>query len=183
MRSRRRNRTEDAVPDAVQAAAALAAHLQGGGDLLPVHVDGLALVDGELAFADVTCAAARFYGTDVVYPSSTSGYFEDHPTFGRRWVANSRLDARRRREAEDAALPQWRDHTMTRVVLTSIGVRLLPVGSRDWMPFDHTLLTGITHEQSAVLLSYSVCAPLFLSGPAAPWLGTAIGHLRGSDSA
>ncbi|MFF5567675.1 hypothetical protein ACFY7Z_20500 [Streptomyces sp. NPDC012623] len=179
MWSRRRGRAADAVrADAVQAASALAVHLQGGGGLLPVQVDSLALATGEVAFADVACSAARFYGTDVDYPPSGSGYFEDHPTFGRRWVTNRRLDARRRQEAENAALPQWRDHTMARVVLTSIGVRLLPVRVGDWLPFDHALLTGVTDEQSAVVLSYSVCAPVLLSGPAAPWLGVAIDHLR-----
>jgi hypothetical protein len=178
MWSRRRNRTKDAVPDAVQAASALAAHLQGGGGLRPIHVDGLALADGEVAFADVECSVARFYAADVVHTSSASGYFEDHPTFGRRWVTNGRLDARRRRKAEDAALPQWRDHTRARVVLTSTGVRLLPAGCRDWLPFDHALLTDVTNEQSAVVLSYSVCAPLLLAGPASPWLGVAISSLR-----
>ncbi len=143
---------------------------------MPVPVTGLALAAGEVAFADVQCSAARFYGTDVDYPAST-GYFEHHPTFGRRWVSNRRLDARRHQEAEDAALPQWRDHTAARVVLTSVGVRLLPQGAREWMSFDHALLTGVTAAPPAVVLSYSTCAPLLLSGPAAPWLGVAIEHL------
>ncbi|MEU9120556.1 hypothetical protein AB0C96_11965 [Streptomyces sp. NPDC048506] len=176
---RRRNRGQDTTrPDAAQAATALALHLQGGGELTPVPVDGPPLADGEVAFADAQCSAARFYGTEVDYPSSTNGYFEDHPTFGRRWVTNGRLDARRRQEAEDSALPQWRDHTAARVVLTSVGVRLLPVGTNDWLPFDHALLSGIAAKPSAVVLSYSVCAPLLLSGPAAPWLGVAIEHLH-----
>ncbi|MEW1674903.1 hypothetical protein AB0O47_16880 [Streptomyces noursei] len=178
MWSRRRDRAEDAVrADAAQAASALTLHLQGGGRLVPIQVNGLALAAGEVAFADVTCSAARFYGTDVDYPTST-GYFENHPTFGRRWVTNSRLDARRQQEAEDAALPQWRDHTAARVVLTSAGVRLLPVDAREWMPFDHALLTGVAVEPPAVVLSYSTCAPLLLTGPAAPWLGVAIEHLH-----
>ncbi|MFJ8748725.1 hypothetical protein ACIREO_05205 [Streptomyces sp. NPDC102441] len=178
MWSRRRDRAEDGVrADAEQAASALTLHLQDGGGLLPVQVNGLALAAGEVAFADVSCSAARLYGTDVDYPTST-GYFEHHPTFGRRWVTNRRLDARRRQEAEDAALPQWRDHTAARVVLTSAGVRLLPQGAREWMPFDHALLTGVTAEPSAVVLAYSTCAPVLLSGPAVPWLGVAIEHLR-----
>ncbi|MYU02184.1 hypothetical protein GTY74_34155 [Streptomyces sp. SID8350] len=178
MWSRRRDRAEDTVRiDAAQSASALSQHLHDGGGLAPVPVTGLALAAGEIAFADVPCTAARFYGTDIDYPTST-GYFEHHPTFGRRWVSNRRLDARRRQEAEDAALPQWRDHTAARVVLTSAGVRLLPRGAREWMPFDHALLTGVTDEPATVVLSYSACAPLLLSGPAAPWLGVAIEHLR-----
>lgn len=174
----RGDRAQDvARPDAEEAASALAVHLQAGGDLLPVQVDDIPLADGEAAFADVACSAARFYGTEIVYPQST-GYFEDHPTFGQRWVSNSRLDARRRREAEGAARPQWRDHTMARVVLTSIGVRLNPAGTPTWLPFDHVLLTGIAVDQCAVVLSHSVCAPLLLAGPAVPWLGVAIEHLR-----
>ncbi|MGW0856135.1 hypothetical protein [Streptomyces sp. NPDC002690] len=178
MWSRQRDLAHDAPrANAVQAAFTLAAHLRSGGSLTPIQTDDLVLAAGEVAFADVACSAARFYGTTVVYPTS-AGYFENHPTFGRRWVSNGRLDARRRQEAEDAARPQWRDHTSARVVLTSAGVRLLPVGTREWMPFDHALLTGATVEPPAVVLSYSTCAPLFLSGPAAPWLGVAIEHLR-----
>ncbi|WP_256255542.1 hypothetical protein [Streptomyces sp. MUSC 14] len=169
---------QDAVRlDAVPAASALAAHLHGGGELVPVQVDDLPLADGEVAFADVTCSVARFYGSEVVCPPST-GYFENHPTFGRRWVANNRLDARRRQEAEDAAAPQWRDHTAARVVLTSTGLRLRPHRSPTWLPFDHALLTGVTAGRPEVVLSYSVCAPVLLAGPAAPWLGVAIEHLR-----
>ncbi|MFD5068572.1 hypothetical protein ACFWNC_11665 [Streptomyces sp. NPDC058369] len=183
MWSRRRDRAEDAArADAVQAASDLAVHLQGGGSLVPVQADGLALAVGEVAFADVACSAARFYGTGVDYPTPASGYFEDHPTFGRRWVSNGRLDSRRRQEAEDAARPQWRDHSAARVVLTSAGVRLLPVGAREWMPFDHVLLTGVANEPPSVVLSYSTCAPLLLSGPAAPWLGVAVKHLHHSSA-
>lgn len=93
-------------------------------------------------------------------------------------MSNGRLDARRRQEAEDTALPQWRDHTAARVVLTSAGVRLLPLGTPEWMPFDHALLAEVSAEPPAVVLSYSTCAPLLLAGPAAPWLGVAIEHLR-----
>ncbi|MGW1123845.1 hypothetical protein [Streptomyces sp. NPDC002526] len=181
MWSRRRVRAEETpLADAVQAASALASHLQAGGSLVPVQVKDLVLAAGEVAFADVACSAARFYGTQVTNPTSASGYFEDHPTFGRQWVSNGRLDARRRQEAEDAALPQWRDHTGARVVLTSTGVRLLPTGSREWMPFDHALLTGVAAEPPSIVLSYSTCAPLLLTGPAAPWLGVAIEHLHRS---
>ncbi len=127
---RRQGRAEDAAPrDAGQAASQLVFHLQGGGELMPVQVDDLPLADGEVAYADVPCSAARYYGTEVIYPRS-AGYFENHPTFGRRWVPNNRLDARRRQEAEAVAAPQWRDHTVARVVLTSTGVRLRSPGCR-----------------------------------------------------
>ncbi|MFB7651534.1 MULTISPECIES: hypothetical protein [unclassified Streptomyces] len=145
-------------------------------------MDGLPLADGEVAFADVACSAARFYGTEVVYPRP-AGYFENHPTFGQQWVPNRRLDGRRSREAEDAAVPQWRDHTAARVVLTSTGVRLKPTGSPTWLPFDHALLTVVSAGQPEAVLSYSVCAPVLLSGWAAPWLGVAIEHLRRCPSA
>ncbi|OKK02898.1 hypothetical protein AMK26_22300 [Streptomyces sp. CB03234] len=175
---RRQGWSEDAArPDAAHAAAALALHLQNGGELAPVQVDDLPLADGEIALADVVCSVARFYGTDVVQ-ARPAGYFENHPAFGRRWVPNHRLDTQRRQEAEAAAEPQWRDHTMARVALTSAGVRLRPFGSSAWLPFDHALLAGVTTGQPEVVLSYTVCAPLLLTGPPAPWLGVAIEHLH-----
>ncbi|MFF1906368.1 hypothetical protein [Kitasatospora sp. NPDC058218] len=181
---RRQNRAEEAAraeeavrAEGEQAASALAAHLRTGGRLVPVEVAGVPLAVGETALADVSCWAARFYGTDIVYPQSTGGYYENHPTFGQQWVPNP-LDARRRQDAEAAAEQQWRDHTPARLVLTSTGVRLRPVGSSTWMPFDHCLLTGLTAGPGELVLSYSVCAPLLIGGPAAPWLGVAIEHLR-----
>ncbi|MFD5553784.1 hypothetical protein ACFWIA_08080 [Streptomyces sp. NPDC127068] len=177
---RRRSRGEGGVrPDGVQAASTLALYLQSGGELAPVQVADLHLTEGEIAFADVMCSAARFYGTEVVYPYPRStGYVEDHPSFGQRWVPNRRLNARRHREAEAAAEPRWRDHTPARLMLTSAGIRLRPPGSPTWLPFDHSLLSGVTLGRSEVVLSYTVCAPLLLTGPAAPWLGVAIEHLR-----
>ncbi|QCX77866.1 hypothetical protein C9F11_21170 [Streptomyces sp. YIM 121038] len=154
-------------------------HLQAGGTLTPVPVPGLVLDAEETAYADVMCATARFYATDIPYQQG-AGYYEDHPTFGRQWVPNHKLDARRRQQAEAEAQAQWRDRTPARVVLTSSGLRINPAGMpTTWLPFDHALLTGITvtparHE---LVLSYSVCAPLLIAGPAAPWLSTAIRHL------
>ncbi|MEV0278599.1 hypothetical protein AB0I22_19755 [Streptomyces sp. NPDC050610] len=184
---RRRDHAVDAAArhEAEQAAAGLARHLEAGGALAPVPAPGLALEPGETAYADVVCGMARFYPTDVVYQQG-AGYFEAHPTFGRQWVPNARLDTRRRQQAEAEAQAQWRDHTTARVVLTSDGLRINPAGGpADWLPFDHVLLSGISvaaarHE---LMLSYSVCAPLLLTGPAAPWLSIAIQRLSPSAPA
>lgn len=176
----RRNQVEDSARhEAETPAAALVHHLQSGGALAPVRVSDLPLAAGEMAFADVSCETGRFYGTEVVYPRARAGYYEDHPAFGRRWVSNPRLNGRRRQEAEAAAEPCWRDRAPARVVLTSTGLRLRPAyAPQTWLPFDHCLLTGVTVGDSEVVLSYSVCVPLLLAGPAASWLGVAIEHLR-----
>ncbi|MFD6417014.1 hypothetical protein [Streptomyces sp. NPDC060194] len=162
---------------AAQAAFELAQHLQADGGLAPIQVGGYALVDGEVAFADVTCWASRYYGTGVVRPRP-AGFFEDHPAFGRRWVSNRGLDARRLREAEAAAEPQWRDHTTARVLFTSLGLRVMPCRETAWLPFDHALLTSVAPGSSEVVLSYTTCAPLRLGGESADWLGMALDHVR-----
>ncbi|MFD6538920.1 hypothetical protein, partial [Streptomyces goshikiensis] len=175
----RRQQTQDeeiAYAEGVHAASALAVHLHNGGQLVPVEAADVPLAEGEVVLADLWASAARFYGTDVESPRS-SGYYESHPTFGRQWVPNPH-ETRRRREAEAAAEPQWRDHTPARVVLTSTGVRLRPASSPTWMPFDHCLLTAVTADPGGLVLSYSVCAPLLVAGPAAPWLAVAVEHLR-----
>ncbi|KDR60943.1 hypothetical protein GTY78_23695 [Streptomyces sp. SID4934] len=174
----RRNRAETARQEAELSASALAHHLQHGGGLTAITVPDLPLAEGETAVADVVCWAERYYGTDLVVPSAT-GYFEQHPSYGKRWVPNHHLDARRLREAEQAAAPQWQDQTTARVVLTSTGLRLRPASDPAWLPFDHALLTDITVGQGEVVVSYRTCAPLRLAGIPAPWLGVAIKHLRG----
>ncbi|QHC27449.1 hypothetical protein GR130_38335 [Streptomyces sp. GS7] len=169
---------EAARYEAEQAATLLDQHLQAGGSLHPVPAPGLALDDGETAYANAACGVARWYAADVIHPPR-AGYYEDHPSFGRRWVPNPRLDARRRQQAEAEAQACWRDHCHGRVVLTSDGFRILPDQTSTWLPFDHALLTGITvaparHE---LTVSYSVCAPVLLSGLAVPWLAVALPFL------
>lgn len=180
----RQNRGDDSADHEAEArAAALVRHLHSGGGLASVQVADLPLASDETAFADVPCQAGRFYGTEIAYPRASAGYYEDHPAFGRRWVSNPRLDGRRRREAEAAAAPCWRDRAPSRVVLTSTGLRLRPAyAPQTWLPFDHCLLTGVTLGDNEVVLSYSMCSPLLLAGPAAPWLGVAIEHLRRTAS-
>ncbi|AXG82649.1 hypothetical protein [Streptomyces paludis] len=171
---------EAAHSEAEQAASQLQHHLQTGGELTPIHVPDLALDDGETAYADVLCTTARYYGTEIVYPHAPAGYFKDHPTFGRRWVPNHRLNNRRRHEAEAEAQERWRDHAPARVVLTSDGLRIHPEGSPPrWLPFDHALLNNVSFRSGVleVVLSYNVCAPILLAGPAAPWLRVAIEHI------
>lgn len=163
--------------DAEHAAVQLELHLRAGGALVAVPAPGLALDAGETAYADVVCTSARYYPVEVVYPQAPAGYFEDHPTFGRRWVSNDRLADRRRHEAEREAQARWRDQAQSRVVLTSNGLRISPAGAPTWQPFDHALLTSVRLTGHGLVLSYSVCAPLLLSGPAAPWLSAAIRYL------
>ncbi|MFH8409568.1 hypothetical protein ACH4FX_33020 [Streptomyces sp. NPDC018019] len=149
-----------------------------------VQAPGLLLDPGEDVHADVMCGTARFYGTEVAYPQGRVGYFEDHPTFGRRWVDNRKLEARRRRDAETDAQERWRDHTTARVVLTSQGFRLRPTPhGTEWLPFDHVLLTGMAPGPACgqVVLSYSTCAPLQLTGVAVPRLVVVLESLLGAS--
>jgi hypothetical protein len=149
------------------------------GAVMPTaRVGGLVLEPGEVAYADVICGTARYYATYPVVPPE-AGYFEVHPAFGRRWVSNRRLNNRRRQEAEAVARLQWRDHTVARVVLTSVGLRVCPSGNAEWLPFDHSLLTGMTDsgEEDGVVLTYDCCPPLLLTGPAAAPLADTIKNL------
>ncbi len=163
--------------DAASAAAELAAYLQTGGALAPIPVHGLELDPGEVAYADVECTTARFYAAAAVYPKAGAGYYEDHPVFGRRWVPNHRLDARRRQQAEAEAAARWRDQARARLVLTSEGLRINPAGT--WLPFDHALLTQVSSAPARheLVLSYSVCEPVLLSGEPVPWLAVALRSL------
>ena len=176
--TRRRSR-EMTLREGQEAASALSQHLQAGGSLQPVPAPGLALQDGEVAYADVTCTMSRWYATEVVYPRGRAGYYEDHPTFGRRWVDNPRLAARRTHEAEAEAQPRWREPCGVRVVLTSLGLRVLPHGSRVWLPFDHALLDDYTvpAQPGQLVLSYVSCAPLLRAGSGAPWLAATLAAL------
>jgi len=164
---------------AIEEKAAQLSQAVAHGAVLPtVRVEGLVLEPGEVAYADVVCGTARYYATHPVLPPE-AGYFEVHPAFGRRWVSNRRLNARRCQETEAVAQLQWRDHSTARVVLTSLGLRVCPSGTVEWLPFDHALLTGVTDagEGGGVVLTYACCPPLLLVGPGATPLGNTISYL------
>ncbi|MEU8887286.1 hypothetical protein [Streptomyces sp. NPDC048442] len=176
--ARHRSR-EMTLQEGQEAASALSQYLQAGGSLRPVPAPGLALQSGEVPYTDVTCTMARWYSTEVVYPRGRAGFYEDHPAFGRRWVDNPALAARRAYEAEAEAEERWRDHVSARVVLTSVGLRVIPFRSRTWLPFDHALLDAyeVMPQQGALALSYTTCAPLLLEGTSAPWVAVALSDI------
>lgn len=118
------------LPGAGDGAAQLDAHLRAGGTLTPVPTPGYTPDPGEAAYADVMCTTARFYATDSVQPPR-AGYFENHPSLGRRRVTNRRLDAQRLQQAEAQTQEQWRDHEWARVLLTSEGIHINPPNSPD----------------------------------------------------
>ncbi|MFI5803372.1 hypothetical protein [Streptomyces sp. NPDC051561] len=176
MKRKRRRSRELTLGQGQEAAASLAQYLEAGGNLQPAPVPGLPLKNGEMPYADVRCGVARWYATEVDYPRGRAGYYEDHPTFGRRWVDNPRLAARRDYEAEIAAQERWRGHSEARVALTSVGLRIWERSNAEWLPFDHALLTGVEFLPGSdhMMLTYQTCEPVLLTGQAIPWLAVAL---------
>ncbi|WP_338684657.1 hypothetical protein QD712_29675 [Streptomyces acidiscabies] len=174
---------EAAHRHAAEAAAQLDAHLHAGGTLIPVPTPGYTPDPGETAYADVMCTTARFYATNPVLPPR-AGYFENHPSLGRRWVTNRRLEARRLEQAVTGTQERWHDFEQARVLLTSAGLRISLVSAPgNWLSFDHALLTVLTANPACqeLVLSYSVCAPLLLAGFMIPRLETVFRYIPFPD--
>lgn len=174
--------TGDKGPGA-KAASDLQDHLAAGGGLPNLGtVPGLLMGPGEVLHADVTCGTARLYETAVHYPEGRVGYYDNQPVFGGRWVDNPVLAARRRREAEVEAQLRWRNHDINRVVLTSVGLRVLY--DDEWIAFDHELLIDLRRESESghLVLVYRPCPPLSLTGSATPWFHIAISHIMDGNA-
>ena len=100
------------------AADRLADALNDGAWLRPIHVEGLPLLDGELAYADLEAHGWRFHALDVPYEQRT--VMVGGPLLMAVTGLASALGNRRRRiEADRIAAPQWRPLGQLRVVVTS----------------------------------------------------------------
>ncbi|SCE66474.1 hypothetical protein GA0074695_0144 [Micromonospora viridifaciens] len=110
---------------------------------------------------------ARHYGTVVTYHQTSALAFGSAAFVTGALLANAVGNSNARSRAERLARPQWRDHELTRVVLTPTRTWCYSFGR--WLSFDHAAVMEYHLDPHGVVLLFADTEPLRLTGPAA-WL-------------
>jgi hypothetical protein len=105
-------------PPPIQAAWSLAASLRDGCRLEPLLLDGVPLIGGEHAYAELDMTGWRWLPLDSVEFEQRALLFGGPVLMCATGLASAVGNRRRRREAERAAAPQWRPLGPLRVVVT-----------------------------------------------------------------
>ena len=145
-------------PTALRDARRLAELLAQGAQLEPLHVDGLPLVHGEHAYAEVDVEASRWLPADVLYERRSTQLGGPVLMTASAFVSATG-NRRRRLAAERAAAPQWRPLGSVRVVATDR--RLLVWHETAWWSvwFNEVTAWDVDARASALTLSLSNGAP------------------------
>lgn len=121
-------------------------------------------------FCDVPISYARYYGMDVSY-SQTSAFFYGRPSFVVAGLAATALsNAARRSAARNMARHQWREHCVSRLVVSNH--RLIVQVRGQWLSFDYTAMTAVFPEPASwgLVCQFSGAEPLLLTGDHAPFV-------------
>ncbi|MCI4066103.1 hypothetical protein MRQ36_27570 [Micromonospora sp. R77] len=121
----------------------------------------------ESVHLDARLHYARHYGSEVTYTQTSAMAFGSVAFVTGALVANAIGNSSARSRAERLARPQWREHQVTRVVLTPTRTWCYSFGR--WLSFDHAAVMGYHLESQGVVLLFADTEPLRLTGPAA-WL-------------
>ncbi|MEV4821863.1 hypothetical protein [Micromonospora sp. NPDC049274] len=121
----------------------------------------------EPVYLDARLHYARHYGAAVTYQQTSALAFGSTAFVTGALLANAIGNSSARSRAERLARPQWRDHELTRVVLTPSRTWCYSFGR--WLSFDHTGVIEYHLDAHGVVLLFADSEPLRLSGPAA-WL-------------
>ena len=121
-------------------------------------------------FCDVAIGYARYYGMDVTY-SQTSGFFYGRPSFVVAGLAATAIsNAAQRSAARNMAREQWREHCVSRLVVSNH--RLLVRVRGQWLTFDYSTMTAVFPEPASwgLVCQFSGAEPLLLTGDHAPFV-------------
>lgn len=156
-------------PSALDDARQLAESLAQGAQLEPLHVEGLPLLHGESAYAEVDVEAWRWLAADVVY-ERRSTLLGGPVVMTVSALASATGNRRRRLAAERAAAPQWRPLGIIRVVVTDR--RFLVWHESAWwsLSFDAVVAWEVDAGAPALTLSVREVAPYRVVGPSVPLL-------------
>ncbi|WP_349879519.1 hypothetical protein ABIH81_06770 [Micromonospora sp. HUAS YX12] len=137
---------------------------QGG---QPGAVPAPGFLTEEPVHLDARLHYARHYGTTVAYQQTSAVAFGSPAFVTGALLANAVGNSNARSRAARMASPQWRDHELTRVVLTPTRTWCYSFGR--WLSFDHTAVMEYHLDPHGVVLLFADTEPLRLTGPGA-WL-------------
>lgn len=138
------------------------------------------LARDEYAFAEFSRAAGavlryeRFRGADIAY-STPGGFALGDANFVAVFALMSALQrSHSRRKAASLAAPQWREHSLSTVVVTT--QRLWCLAGGEWTNFDYDTIIGFDLRDRALQLEFPAAHPLRLTGDWAPWIAVAVAY-------
>lgn len=157
-------------------ASRLADALANGGWLEPRTITDAPLAPGERAYADLHAIGWRYFGLDDVSYERRTLLVGGPYVMVMAMLVTAVGNRRRRREAERAAVPQWRPLGWLRVVVTSD--RLVVWHANAWWSIWYGAITQIRSDltMSAVDLFFEADPPYRLVGPSVPALAVVLAH-------
>ncbi len=163
-------------PPPLDDARRLAESLARGAQLDPLLIDGLPLVCGEHAYAEVDVGAWRWVAQDVVY-ERRSMLVGGPMLMAVSALASAAGNRRYRRAAEQAAAPQWHSLGTVRVVATDR--RLLVWHEGAWWSVWYRAVAGVHIDADGygLMLKLRQEAPYRLAGESVPLLVVAVAWL------
>jgi hypothetical protein len=176
--------TQQAFSAAWYRAINLRAMLAAGGNPQPLSTWDVMLGAGETLLLDVPMNYARYYGTDTTYRQS-SVFAVGRPAFviGSA-IGNAIGNAAARNAAIAAASPMWREHQVTRTLVTNHRI-MCRTGASGWLSFYFSGVSACYPDPAgaSIVFEFGQSEPLRLHGIDGPMLCVlAIGSLYGRDS-
>ncbi|MFD6661146.1 hypothetical protein ACFWDK_02070 [Micromonospora chalcea] len=149
--------------DGIDAARRTLEFLSQGGQ--PGSVPAPGFFTDEPVYLDAQLHYARHYGSTVSYQQTSTVAFGSTAFVTGALLANAVGNASARSRAERLARPQWREHQLTRVMLTPTRTWCHSFGR--WLSFDHAGVLEYHLDHHGVVLFFADTEPLRLTGPAA----------------
>lgn len=158
---------------AIQDAKRLAEALSRGAHLAPLQAQSFPLHSGEHAYAEVDVEAWRWLATETVYERQSVVLGGPALTTATA-LACAATNRRRRRDAERAAMPQWRALGSVRVLATDSRLLVWHGGSWWSVPFDVVHTWDVEPGGAALTARLHDGAPYRFAGGGTPLLSLVI---------
>ncbi|WP_424216545.1 hypothetical protein ACN20G_30910 (plasmid) [Streptomyces sp. BI20] len=172
---KKRDPNEGQGPEAVT--RRLIAHVLAGERPIPIPSD-LSPYPGEQVYADVRVHVQAHYGTTVAYDATEYTFQGSKIFIAAGMVLGTQYERKRRKEAEREAAAQWRYEGEVRLILSDLRLVGFYGSGIEQYPLANVVAMPVAEDGSAFGLAVSGAAPLWFSGPWAPFLCVMLSVLR-----
>lgn len=160
-------------PDDGASAAQLAAYLKLGGTP-SVLQPSFRLLDGESLFASMEGGISTYEGADVVTPGSSWIAVGSPLMLAGTLTASALVNRSRKRKAQAAAAPQWREQN--RGVLHVTSDRLILQGIHGWLDFHYEYVHAIEMTAAGLVMHFGEWPLIRIACPHPMWTYVAVSY-------